>query len=345
MEGVSSGEKVQILRAQIEQLEKLLQRDAMRRLARETLLKSELTELKAALSSAESREKSELDLLRQRVKTADTLLSYLKSKARIMTIPRFAHTSCGIKRLEGVGLVDKRGIPMAQWKENMKSAFLDQQSFDSENQIGSKVFDQGSQDLVEGEYIERIARIVMQVTDVMEVLLKRAILAEADMDEERQKAKASQEEVNQKNLQLECMWSRVQEMEKVAVGTSSVLKEMQSKLEDMEQETCRQRQRAAENEQELSKVRHDFGVLRSRIESLVTSSERTIMTLEKRVEEMEGISERMSAHIVNLEAGKRKKEAEVAEFLSENDDLRAQLDFKEAELAAMRQQVRQMYER
>ncbi|KAI5083090.1 hypothetical protein GOP47_0002833 [Adiantum capillus-veneris] len=233
---------------------------------------------------------------------------------------------------------------MSQWKNNMKPAFLEQQTLDSEAQLGSKVFEQNSQDLGEGEYIERIARAVMQVTDVMEVLLKRAILAESDMDAEREKTKASQDEVKQKTLQLEGMWNRVQEMEKVAIGTSGVLKEMQSKLEDMEQETCRQRQRAAENEQELSKVRNDFGVLRSRIEGLVTSRE-TIMTLEKRVQEMEGISERMSAHIMNLEAGKRRKEAEVAEFLAENDSLRAQLDFKEAELAAMRQQVRQMFER
>lgn len=341
MEGGSSDEKeVETLRAQLEQLEKLWQKDVLRSLARETLLKSELLELKASLCAAESNGKSELDLLRRRVKTADTLLSYLKSKARIMAIPRFAHTSCGIKRQEGVGLVDKRGVPMTQWKNNMKPAFLEQ-SFDSES--GSKAFEHNSQELGDGEYIERIARAVMQVTDVMEVLLKRAILAESDMDSERVKTKTSQDEVKQKTLQLESMWSRVQEMEKVAIGTSGVLKEMQLKLEDMEHETSRQRQRAAENEQELSKVRHDFGVLRSSIESLVTSRE-TIMTLEKRVQEMEGISERMSAHIVNLEAGKRRKEAEVAEFLTENDSLRAQLDLKEAELAAMRQQVRLILE-
>ena len=136
----------------------------------------------------------------------------------------------------------------------------------------------------------------MHVTDIMELLLKRAIIAETDMDNEREKAKASQAEVKYKALQLEGMWTRVQEMEKVAIGTSSVLKEMQVKLEDMEHETSRQRQRAAENEQELSKVRHDFGMLRSSIENLVTARE-TIVTLEKRVQEMEGISER---YVLNL---------------------------------------------
>lgn len=128
-------------------------------------------------------------------------------------------------------------------------------------------------------------------------------------------------------------------MEKVAIGTSGVLKEMQSKLEDMEQETSRQRQCAAENEHELSKVRHDFGVLKSSIDSLVTARE-TIVTLEKRVQEMESISERLNAHVVSLEAGKRRKEAEVAEIIVENDKLRARLDFKEAELVAMGQQIR-----
>lgn len=343
MEGGSSNEKeIAALQAQIEQLEKLWQKDVLRGLARETLLKSEILEIKASLSAAECKGKNELDLFRRRVKTADTLLSYLKSKARIMAIPRFAHTSCGIKRQEGVGLVDKRGVPMTEWKNNMKPAFLEQ-SFDSESHLGSNIFEHNSQELGDGEYIERIARAVMQVTDVMEVLLKRAILAESDMDVEKMKTRASEDEVRQKTLQLESMWGRVQEMEKVAIGTSGVLKEMQLKLEDMEHETSRQRQRAAENEQELSKVRHDFGVLRSSIESLVTSRE-TILTLEKRVQELEGISERMSAHIISLEAGKRRKEAEVAGFLTENDKLRAQLDFKEAELAAMGQQVRLILE-
>ena len=47
--------------------------------------------------------------------------------------------------------------------------------------------------------------------------------------------------------------------------------------------------------------------------------------------------------MVTLESGKRRKEAEVAEFLVENDNLREQLDLKETELSAMRQQLRAMF--
>jgi chromosome segregation ATPase len=222
------------------------------------------------------------------VKTADTLLSYLKSKARIMAIPRFAHTSCGIRHQEGVGFVDKKGIPITEWKKNMRPPSIEHESFASDTPLGLQ---HETDELAESEYIERIARSVMHVSDIMELLLKRAIIAETDVDKEREKVKASQAEVRLKALQLEGMWTRVQEMERVAIGTTTVLKEMQVKLEDMEHETSRQRQRAAENEQELSKVRHDFGMLKSSIENLVTARE-TIVALEKRVQEMEGISER-----------------------------------------------------
>ncbi|KAI5083089.1 hypothetical protein GOP47_0002832 [Adiantum capillus-veneris] len=59
MEGGSNDDKeVEALRAQVEQLERLWQKDALRSLARETLLKSELLELKASLSAAESNGKS-----------------------------------------------------------------------------------------------------------------------------------------------------------------------------------------------------------------------------------------------------------------------------------------------
>ncbi|KAH7278754.1 hypothetical protein KP509_38G054900 [Ceratopteris richardii] len=292
MEAGNGDVQVETLQTQIEHLEELWKKDATRRLARETLLKSELLDVRTALLAAESNGKNELDLLRHRIKTADTLLSYLNCKARILTIPRFAHTSCGIRRQEGVGLVDKKGVLITQWKDSMNPAIFDQHSLDPESQSISRAHEQSPH---EEEHVESIARTVMQVTDVMEFLLKRAILAEADVDVERQKARASQDEAKQKSLQLESMQSRVQEMEKVAVCTSSILKKMQLKLGDMEQETSRQQQRAAENEQELSRVRHDFRVLRSRIEILVTSSARTIVNLEKRIEEMEGISERYFA--------------------------------------------------
>ncbi|XP_043705587.1 uncharacterized protein LOC122655456 [Telopea speciosissima] len=72
-------------------------------------LQAKLTEVKAFVDSKEDAKK-ELEVLWRRIKTTSMLLTYLKSKARIMSIPRLAHTSCGIRHQEGVGLVDKNDI-------------------------------------------------------------------------------------------------------------------------------------------------------------------------------------------------------------------------------------------
>jgi soluble cytochrome b562 len=98
-------------------------------------------------------------------------------------------------------------------------------------------------------------------------------------------------QVRKKALQISSMWRRVEEMEQVAKGTSGMLKQMQEKLEAMETETSQQRQRASDNEQELSRVRHDFGVLRISVDNLIKARE-TIHLLEKRIHEVEMLSER-----------------------------------------------------
>eukprot|EP01018_Ginkgo_biloba_P016720 Gb_37721 [translate_table: standard] len=333
---MSEDREKELMKAQLRQMENMWQRELARRQAREALLESELTEVKAHLSNAEKSDKREADLLWRRVKTADTLLAYLKSKARIMAIPRFAYTSCGIKRQEGVGLVDKKGVPMADWCKDVDISLF-------ENPVSRKwdknIDKQGSLEQGDGEYIEQIVKAVMLVTDVMEMLLKRVIMAETEMGLEKEKTKASQDEVRKKALQIESMWARVEEMEKVAMGTNGVLKEMQQKLEDMEQETFRQRQRATENEQELFRVRHDFEVLRSSIDSLVSARE-TLLSSEKQIQEMEKIFERLTARTAILESANKQKEAEVCDLLTTNDKLKGLLDLKEAQLVAMKEQCK-----
>ena len=74
------------------------------------VLQARIMEVKAQIQGSEEDAKKELEVLWRRVKTTSTLLTYLKSKARIMAVPHLAHTSCGIKKLDGVGLVDKDGI-------------------------------------------------------------------------------------------------------------------------------------------------------------------------------------------------------------------------------------------
>eukprot|EP01018_Ginkgo_biloba_P040020 Gb_26648 [translate_table: standard] len=329
----------ELLKAQIRQMENMWELELAQKQAREDLLESQLTEVKECFSNAEKRDKREVDLLRRHVKTADNLLSYLKSKARIMSMPRFAYASCGIECQEGVGFVDKKGVPMANWCKDVNLSLFEiskDKKWEENLPSESKERMQGSLEQKDENYTERIAMAVMLVTDVMEVLLKRTIIAETEITLERKKANASQDQVRKKALELESLWARVEEMEKVAKGTSGFLKEMQQKLEEMEQETSRQRQRASENEHELSRVRRDFEVLRSSIDSLVGARE-SLLSSEKRIQEMEKVLERLTTRAASLERVNKQKNSEVCDLLTTNDRLRGFLDLKESELTAMRE--------
>lgn len=46
-------------------------------------------------------------------------------KARILVFPHLAHTSHGIKQLEGVGLVDKNGAHFCSWSRNIDLSSVD----------------------------------------------------------------------------------------------------------------------------------------------------------------------------------------------------------------------------
>lgn len=332
----------ELLKAQIREMKDTWQVELTHRQAREDLLESELLEVKECLLSAGEREKNEVDHLRRRVKTANNLLSFLKSKARIMSMPGFAYTACGIKYEEGVGFVDKKGVPMGEWCKDPNISLFESSKVKGCGQNSDPKCEGdmvGPTEQSEEEYVEQIAMSVMLVNDVMEVLLKRTIIAETEIALERKKANVSQDQVKKKALQIENMWARVEEMENVAKGTSGVLKEMQQKLEHMEQETLRQRQRAAQNEQELSRVRHDFEVLRSNIDNL-TGTRESLLSSEKRLQEMEKVLERLTSKAANLEGANKQKDMEVRDLLKTNDGLKASLDIKEAELSAMREQCK-----
>ncbi|GLU22844.1 hypothetical protein SLE2022_388890 [Rubroshorea leprosula] len=90
------------------------------------VLQTKIMEVKASIQGSVGESKKESEVLWRRVKATATLLTYLKSKARAMAIPDLAHTSCGIKQLEGVGLVDKNGMPLSSWSRS-----VDLSSFDS----------------------------------------------------------------------------------------------------------------------------------------------------------------------------------------------------------------------
>ncbi|RWV84336.1 hypothetical protein BHE74_00057537 [Ensete ventricosum] len=152
-------------------------------------------------------------------------------------------------------------------------------------------------------------------------LIKRAIKAETEAATEKEKVKLGLEENKRKTLQIQDMTLKVKEMEKFALGTNTLLNEMRQKVTDMVEETSRQRQRAAENEQELHRVNQDFDSLSL---SLICSMHRLV------------------AETTHLENEKIKKEAEVQKLIEENVRVRTLLDKKEAQLLAMNEQCKWM---
>ncbi|KAJ0440150.1 putative protein gravitropic in the light 1 [Helianthus annuus] len=95
------------------------------------------------------------------------------------------------------------------------------------------------------------------------------------------------------------MSEKLDEMDRFASGTNSILNEMRQRVEDLVEETSRQRQRAAENEQELTRVKQDFESLKSYVSSLVGVRE-TLVSSEKQFQTIEKLFERL---VCKLEMG------------------------------------------
>ncbi|KAL2906761.1 Epidermal growth factor receptor substrate 15-like protein [Bienertia sinuspersici] len=198
----------------------------------------------------------ELDTLWRRVKTAATVLTYLKTRARTMAVPHLAQASCGIKQLEGVGLVDR-----------MEFHYLVGQKIDQSGLVSDK----------DGAYVCDLLNSVRTVTNVMENLVKRVLIAESETATEKEKVNFSQEEIKKKETQLESMSLKLEEMERFALELT--------------------RQRAAENEQELSRVKRDFESLKSYVSSLISVRE-TLISSEKQFQTIEKLFERKASYDV-----------------------------------------------
>ncbi|XP_054775749.1 uncharacterized protein LOC129284335 [Prosopis cineraria] len=320
------------------QTDELWKQEVERNQSQLDVLREKVMEVKACIQGSEEDAKKELDVLWRRVKTTATLLTYLKSKARIMAVPHLAHTSCGIKQLEGVGLVDKNGIPLSGWSRN-----VDVSSFDSPEEESWIVMNRqhGSVDERDAAYVGEILKSVQMVADVMETLVKRVLLAESETAIEKEKVTLGHEEIKRKSAQLESMSMKLEEMERFAVGTNSILNEMRQRVEDLVEETTRQRQRAAENEQELSRVKRDFESLKSYVSSLISVRE-TLLSSEKQFQTIERLFERLVEKTTQLEGEKMQKEAEVQKLMEENVRLNSLLDKKEAQLLALNEQCKVM---
>ncbi|OAY57530.1 uncharacterized protein LOC110609313 [Manihot esculenta] len=337
---MAMGEDVDLsnLKSELNESHEMWKLEMDQRQSQANALQEKLMEVKACINGSEEDMKKELEVLWRRVKTTATLLTYLKSKARIMAIPDLAHTSCGIKELEGVGLVDKNGTPLSSW-----SRTVDLSSFDSpDDETWIRLSEQrGSCGEQDEAYIGELLQSVQMVTDVMEALVKRVLMAESETAIEKDKVTLGKEEIRKKAIQIETMSSKLEEMESFALGTNSILNEMRQRVEDLVEETSRQRQRAAENEEELCRVKRDFESLKSYVSSLISVRE-TLLSSEKQFQTIERLFERLVAKTTQLEGETMQKEAEVQKLMQENVRLTALLDKKEAQLLAMNEQCKVM---
>ncbi|XVF07186.1 hypothetical protein REPUB_Repub06bG0116900 [Reevesia pubescens] len=132
---------------------------------------------------------------------------------------------------------------------------------------------QGSLDEQDGAYIGELINSVQMVMDVMEVLVERVIMAESETAKkhglelvdnkvlvkrvimaesetaiEKEKVALGQEDIKKKSVHIKNMSIKLEEMERFALGTNSILNEMRQRVEDLVEETSRQRQRTVENE-------------------------------------------------------------------------------------------------
>lgn len=237
---------------------------------------SHITFLTAEESALVSKEHSqmEIEILCRRVKTATAFLTYLKSKATTV-----AHLSLATDQLHGHGCVPHSGL-----FEESADPPLPMMEISTRKQ-GSSV------DEHDGTYVTEMLKHVETVTGVMESLARRAIIAESQAAIEKGKVLLSQEEIQRKVGQIQNMSTKLEDMEKFALGTTSILCEMRQRVDDLVQETSRQKQRATENEQELCRVRTDFESLKSYVTSLISVRE-TLVSSEKQFQTIERLFER-----------------------------------------------------
>lgn len=281
------------LKSQLSQTHEVWKQEMERSESQVDVLHAKLMEVKACIQGSDEDAKQELEVLWRRVKTTATLLIYLKSKARIMAVPHLAHTSCGIKQLEGVGFIDKNGTPLSGWSRNIDLSSFD--GPDEETWLGISR-QHVLLDEQDAAYTGELLKSVQMVTDVMEALVKRVILAESETSIEKEKVTLGQEEIKKKSIQIDNMSLKLEEMERFALGTNCILNEMRQRVEDLVDETSRQRQRAAENEQELCRVKRDFESLKSYVSSLITVRE-TLLSSEKQFQTIERLFERLVCFI------------------------------------------------
>ncbi|XP_010526795.1 PREDICTED: uncharacterized protein LOC104804260 [Tarenaya hassleriana] len=303
-------------------------------------LQAELMDVKASIEGSAEDARKELKVLWGRVRLTATMFRYLKSKARIIAIPDLAHLSCVVEQLEGASLVEKNGAPPSPSKWATEIDLLPCDSPGEETQTGTSR-NQSYLGIEDKGYTAEMLQSVQMVNDVLESLARRVAVAESETAIQKQKVFVGEEEIKRKAVQIENLSLKLEEMEQFAQGTNGVLNEMRERIEELVEETTRQRQKAMENEEELSRVKREFESLKSYV-STFTNVRETLLSSERQFQTIEALFERLVAKTTQLEGEKAQKEGEVQKLMEENVRLTSLLDKKEAQLLALNEQCKFM---
>ncbi|XP_010413234.1 PREDICTED: uncharacterized protein LOC104699592 isoform X2 [Camelina sativa] len=288
-------------------------------------LEAELVDVKAYLEfRSEEDARKELGVLSGRVRSTATMLRYLRSKARVLAIPDLAN----------VEQIELKGLDLAE-KDGGSSSAGDR----STNPETSRY--RGSLGVEDGAYTNEMLQSIETVIDVLESLVRRVTAAESESAVQKERALLGEEEVSRKTVQIENLALKLEEMERFAHGTNSVLNEMRERIEELVEETMRQREKAVENEEELSRVKREFESLKSYV-STFTNVRETLLSSERQFKTIEELFERLVTKTTQLEGEKAQKEVEVQKLMEENVKLTALLDKKEAQLLALNEQCKVM---
>ncbi|XP_020576127.1 uncharacterized protein LOC110021811 isoform X2 [Phalaenopsis equestris] len=298
-------------------------------------LRDKLLELKVGIQRSENVAKSELDLLWCKVATISALLTSLKSKARNMVVMHLSQCSCVAKHEDGRKLSNV-DVALCDCSKDVNPSY---EILAKETSLTSN-FNLGSLEANDRTYTGEVLRSVGMVTDIMESLVKRVIIAETEVVYEKEKVNLGLTELRRKGLQIDRMSTKVKEMENLAASTNDKLNEMRQRVEHLMQETSRQKQHAVENEQELSRVKQEFEMLRSFVNNLIRSREEALSS-DSHVQTRD-VFDRLVEKNSRLENETVRKEAEVQNLMDENVRLRNLLDKKEAQLLAMNEQCKFM---
>ncbi|XP_078448314.1 polyamine-modulated factor 1-binding protein [Wolffia australiana] len=292
-----------------------------------------LQEMKTSILRSQDIAKDELDFLWKRVRTTATLLTFLKSEACITAVPQRSQIS---RPDDVITSTDEHGTTSGHWSDTVELASVGK----SNGELPMGTDEVGTADTNDGAYINQIFKSVQLVKDVMESLATRVLMAETKVAIEKEKVSAGKEEIRKKSVQIKIMSAKVQEMENFAHGTNNILNEMRQKVEDMVEETSRQRLRAAENERELCRVKQDFESLKTYVCGLI--GVREALAPPDQALSTENFLGTLIDRATRLQSEKVEKEAEVQGLLAENVRLNALLDKKEAQLLALSEQCKFM---